>query len=77
MDYGEFVKSKAKFDKHYGFDVGGGDVHPALLPHQRAIVMWAVKGGRRAIFAKFGLGKSVMQIGRRCASLLNAREARH
>lgn len=61
-DYDEFVKGKARFDKHYGFDIEPAEVNDILLPHQRAIVMWAVKGGRRAIFAKFGLGKSVMQI---------------
>lgn len=61
-DYDEFVKAKAKFDKHYGFDVEDGEINHNLLDHQRAIVRWAVKGGRRAIFAKFGLGKSVMQL---------------
>ncbi|MBU8819575.1 DNA methylase N-4 [Mycolicibacterium goodii] len=33
-----------------------------LLPHQRDLVRWAVAGGRRAIFAAFGLGKTVMQL---------------
>ena len=60
--YDEFVRGKARFEKHYGHDVDGSEVNAVLLPHQRAIVCWAVKGGRRAIFAKFGLGKSVMQI---------------
>ena len=32
------------------------------MPHQAAIVEWAVRGGRRAIFANFGLGKSIMQL---------------
>lgn len=62
LAYDEFVRGKANFEKHFGFDVEGCEVHSALLPHQRAIVQWAVKGGRRAIFAKFGLGKSVMQL---------------
>ncbi len=30
--------------------------------HHRHIVRWAVQGGRRAIFAAFGLGKSTMQL---------------
>src|SRR5699024_2193016 len=30
--------------------------------HQRDIVQWAVKGGRRAIFAAFGMGKSIIQL---------------
>ena len=37
-------------------------IHPNLLPHQRDIVAWAVTGGRRAIFAAFGLGKTPMQV---------------
>jgi len=60
--YDEFVREKVQFEKFYGFDVADGDVHPLLKPHQRAIVRWAVKGGRRAVFANFGLGKSVMQL---------------
>ncbi|MFV0432825.1 MAG: DNA methyltransferase [Leucobacter sp.] len=61
-DYDEFVKAKARFDKHYGFDIDADEINPKLLPHQRAIVQWAVKGGRRAVFCAFGLGKSVMQL---------------
>jgi DNA modification methylase len=45
-----------------GFDVSAADVNPILKPHQRDMVKWAVKGGKRAIFAAFGLGKSVIQI---------------
>lgn len=62
MNYEEFVKDKVSFEKCYGFPIADGDVHPILLPHQRDIVRWAVNGGRRAIFASFGLGKSVIQI---------------
>lgn len=36
--------------------------HEALLPHQRDLVTWAVRGGRRAIFAAFGLGKTLIQL---------------
>lgn len=32
------------------------------MPHQRDIVHWAISGGRRAIFASFGLGKTMMQL---------------
>ena len=38
------------------------EVNPLLKPHQRDIVQWAVRGGSRAIFAAFGLGKTFMQI---------------
>ncbi|WP_288935616.1 DNA methyltransferase [uncultured Sphingomonas sp.] len=33
-----------------------------LKDHQRAIVRWAVEGGRRALFEAFGLGKSMQQL---------------
>lgn len=60
--YDTFLKDKVNFTKSYGFDVSLDDINPMLFPHQKAIVKWAVYGGRRAIFAAFGLGKSVMQI---------------
>lgn len=62
VDYEEFVREKVAFDKTFGFPVHVDDLAPVLLPHQRDIVKWALRGGRRAIFAKFGLGKSVMQL---------------
>lgn len=60
--YAEFLAGKVKFDASFGHPVSRDDVHPILKPHQRDIVAWAVAGGRRAIFASFGLGKSVMQL---------------
>lgn len=62
MDYREFLEGKVRFNKTYGFDIPETAVNPILKPHQADIVRWAVKGGRRAIFASFGLGKSVMQL---------------
>ena len=62
MDYIEFLRNKIKLAEFGGFDVEDCDINPILKPHQRAIVQWAVRGGNRAIFAAFGLGKSVMQI---------------
>jgi hypothetical protein len=60
--YADFIAQKVNFDRSFGFDVDDAQVHPILKPHQRDIVRWAVAGGRRAIFAAFGLGKSVMQL---------------
>ncbi|HMG40314.1 MAG TPA: DNA methyltransferase [Acidimicrobiales bacterium] len=61
--YDDFVASKVAVSGWHGFDIDPAvDVHPMLLDHQRAIVAWAVKGGRRAIFAAFGLGKTLMQL---------------
>lgn len=62
MNYLEFLKGKAPSIQHSGFAVADIDVHPILKPHQRDIVRWACKGGRRALFESFGLGKSVQQI---------------
>ena len=61
MEYMEFLERKRTHVPHSGFDPGD-DVSDALFPFQRDIVRWAVMGGRRAIFAAFGLGKSVMQL---------------
>lgn len=61
MDYMEFVADKRTHAPHSGFDPGDS-VSSVLFPHQRDIVRWAVLGGRRAIFAAFGLGKSLMQL---------------
>lgn len=36
--------------------------HESLKPHQREICEWAIRGGRRAIFAQFGLGKTRMHL---------------
>ena len=60
-DYTEFLRRKIKMASFKGFDVQPEACHEILFPHQRDIVRWAVLGGNRAIFASFGLGKSVMQ----------------
>ena len=60
-DYTDFLRQKIKMANYKGYTVEPGALHPILYPHQRDIVQWAVQGGNRAIFAKFGLGKSVMQ----------------
>lgn len=60
--YQDFLRQKIRMARFDGFDIEPGDLHPVLKPHQRDIVRWAVQGGNRAIFASFGLGKSVMQL---------------
>ena len=62
LEYRAFLNAKAQLAPASGLDVDPGEVHPVLKPHQRDAVMWAVRGGRRAIFASFGLGKSIMQL---------------
>lgn len=60
--YREFLERKIRLDHGMGFAVDASRVNPMLKPHQRDIVLWALAGGRRAIFAAFGLGKSFMQL---------------
>jgi hypothetical protein len=62
MEYSDFLAAKAPVPVETGRPIDAGDIHPLLKPHQRAIVEWAVRGGQRAIFAAFGLGKSIMQL---------------
>ena len=62
MDYNEFLHSKIEVAPVSGFEVGVEKIHPALKPHQRDAVMWAVRGGRRALFESFGLGKTVQEL---------------
>ncbi|MVA17443.1 DNA methylase N-4 [Agrobacterium vitis] len=62
MNYVDFLKDKVQMAPQGGFDVSLDEINPILLPHQKAMVVWACRGGRRALFAKFGLGKSVIQI---------------
>lgn len=62
LGYDEFLAAKVGFDSARGHDVDPAEVHRVLKPHQRDIVCWAVRGGRRALFESFGLGKSVQQL---------------
>lgn len=58
-DYDAFIKAKASTSIAVGFDPQdmGGD----LFDFQQAIVAWACRRGRAAIFADTGLGKTAMQ----------------
>ena len=60
--YMDFLKSKMAIAKDTGFEIADSELNPVLLPHQRDVVRWALKGGRRAVFAQFGLGKTIMQL---------------
>ena len=60
--YLKFLDSKVRFAEAAGFDCDESEVNPLLKPHQKASVCWSVRGGRRALFEAFGLGKSVMQL---------------
>lgn len=62
MDYIEFLKSKMEIAKDSGFEIGKEELNPALKPHQRDAVQWALRGGRRALFESFGLGKTIQEL---------------
>ena len=62
MDYQTFLESKIETAPVSGFDVDPAELHPALKPHQRDAVVWALHGGRRALFESFGLGKTVQEL---------------
>lgn len=62
MTYLEFLKTKIELAKESGFEINADDLNPALKPHQKDAVAWALKGGRRALFESFGLGKTVQEI---------------
>lgn len=58
--YAAFIASKSQLDGDHGFD-------PEFLPEwmfdfQRALVAWACRKGRAAIFADCGMGKTPMQL---------------
>jgi len=60
MDYEDFVKSKRRLEVATGHQPG--DLNENLFDFQHAIVSWAVRRGRSAIFADTGLGKTLMQL---------------
>lgn len=62
MEYKKFLENKIIVAEEYGSQIEPESLTEILLPHQKDIVTWCLKGGRRAIFASFGLGKTVMQL---------------
>jgi hypothetical protein len=62
MQYADFLRAKVQMAESFGFEITAAEVNPKLKAHQIQIVIWAVAGGRRAIFCAFGLGKTVIQL---------------
>ena len=60
--YLEFLRSKIVLASETGFTLPPEEINPALKPHQRDAVVWALRGGRRALFESFGLGKTVQEL---------------
>lgn len=60
--YQEFLERKVCVAPSLGFKVDQALVNPRMKPHCQAIVPWLLEGGRRALFASFGLHKTVIQL---------------
>ena len=60
MKYEDFVAAKRRAEVATGH--APGDLNEHLFDFQHAIVSWAVRRGRAAIFADTGLGKTLMQL---------------
>ena len=62
MNYKEFLETKIELAEDSGFVIDSATLNKALKPHQKDAVAWALKGGRRALFESFGLGKTVQEL---------------
>jgi len=60
-EYLDFLRSKMPRAERAGFEPPSPP-HSSLFPHQRDICEWACRGGRRAVFANFGMGKTRMHL---------------
>lgn len=61
-EYLEFLRGKIERAPVSGFEINREEINDALLPHQKDAVVWALKGGRRALFESFGLGKTAQEL---------------
>lgn len=60
MDYSTFIERKLHTGADHGFEPTW--MPETLFPFQRALVEWATRKGRAAVFADCGLGKTAMQL---------------
>lgn len=60
--YHDFLQRKVCIAPTHGFTVDQSLVNTNMKPHCQAIVPWLLEGGRRALFASFGLHKTVIQL---------------
>lgn len=61
-NYDDFIRRKVVIAREDGLQLDVADINPLLKDHQKLIVQWMVRGGRRACFASFGLGKTMIQL---------------
>lgn len=74
-EYRAWVKSKTPIRSDTGFAIDAGDLHPQLRADQRAVVAWALKRGRAALFVNTGGGKAfdILEWSRRVSERQNGR----
>lgn len=60
--YDQFVASKIIASDPSGFDYPEHAINRRLFPFQRAVVRWALRRGKAALFEDCGLGKSAQQL---------------
>ncbi|WP_319798306.1 DNA methyltransferase [Nitrobacter sp.] len=60
--YLQFLEGKCDFQSATGFEVDPGLINPRLKDHIRKLVPWSIRGGRRAHFLNFGMGKTSLQV---------------
>lgn len=60
MSYQDFIAKKLASPPTEGIEPA--EITRPLFPHQADLVRWALRGGRRAIFADTGLGKTLMEL---------------
>jgi DNA modification methylase len=69
--YRAFLEAKIPTAVSYGFEVDPAEINPILKPHVKAIVPWMLAGGRRALFARFGMQKTTAHL--ECMRLVQKR----
>lgn len=62
INYKEFLESKINISENRGVEIKRKDISEVCFEFQKDIITWAAKGGQRAIFASFGLGKTLIQL---------------
>lgn len=62
MSYSDLLERRAMRATPIGQSINQNAMHPDLKPFQKKIVEWACNGGRNAIWADTGLGKTWMQV---------------
>lgn len=62
MNYEDFLKSKQYTYNSTGFEVSEDELNSNMFDFQKAIVKWALKKGKSALFLDTGLGKTICQL---------------